>query len=289
LNEHPTEEIGSIWDDIALSPIEVREKYYESQQSLLLLSRIIKMLTKEGYLVVDPFCGSATSLIAAHDAQRNWIGCDYSSEALAQAFKRVKKVESLCCKALSADELLCLPVQSSLTELIRELPKAIEPEHVDIHQLIISNESKTLEFKETLSFDVKKNTKEKYIEEACLKTIAGFLNADGGTLLVGVTDDNRAVGVDVEITSLHKGSRDKFLLHLKNVIKENIGEVFYPFIKSALVTVDGKTILRIDCKEGNSPCFIGDDFYVRTNPATDKLAGPKLIQYISVRFHGQFS
>ena len=45
------------------------------------------------------------------------------------------------------------------------------------------------EFKQTFSLDVKKGSKEKYIEKAALKTIGAFLNTEGGDLLVGVDDD----------------------------------------------------------------------------------------------------
>ena len=46
-------------------------------------------------------------------------------------------------------------------------------------------ESATVEFKETFSLDIKKGTKEKYIELSALKTVAAFLNTGGGFLLVG--------------------------------------------------------------------------------------------------------
>lgn len=284
MNDHPTEEIGSVWDDIDLPPAERIRSYSDGQQSLALLTRIVAMFTNENDLVVDPFCGSGTSLLAANLLGRKWIGTDSSPTACAQAIDRLRKDAGILCKLLSEDEVRSFPVQSSLTDLIRALQNPIEYQQVDIHQLIIACESKTLEFKQTLSLDIRTNSKEKYIELGCLKTIAGFLNSNGGTLLVGVTDDNIPVGVAAEINLFHKGSQDKLLLHFKNLVRDNIGESFYPLLDFYLVPVDGKLILRVDCKESDRPCFIGDDFYVRTNPATDKLAGLKLIQYISTRF-----
>lgn len=284
LSEHATEEIGSVWDDIDLPPAE-RVKYYSNgQQSLTLMSRILEMLTNEHDLVVDPFCGTGTTLVAATQLGRKWIGSDSSQDACAQAIARLQKTECEGCKLVTEEDVRRLSVKSSLTDLLRTLPKLTESRHVDIHQLVISPESKTLEFKQTLSVDIRTKEKAKYMETNCLKTIAGFLNSDGGTLLVGVTDDSKPVGVMEEINSIHKGSEDKFLLHFKSLVKEHIGEEFYPLLDYHLVAVDGNPILRVDCKESNRPCFIGDDFYVRTNPATDKLAGPTLLKYISTRF-----
>lgn len=168
-----------------------------------------------------------------------------------------------------------------MTELLRTFPP---PTGSDIHDLITSHESKTLEFKQTLSVDVKTGKKESYIELASLKTIAGFLNTEGGTLLVGVTDEGNPVGVDDEIRTFHKNSTDKFLLHFKNLVRSSIGEAFYPRVDFGLTPVSSRQILWVRCKPSDRPCFIGDDFYVRTNPATDKLTGAKVIEYVAQRF-----
>jgi len=51
------------------------------------------------------------------------------------------------------------------------------------------------------------------------------------------------------------------------------------------VKCDGKLILKVDCDKSVSEVYVDSiDFYVRTNPATDKLEGPKLIEYIRNHF-----
>jgi hypothetical protein len=153
-----------------------------------------------------------------------------------------------------------------------------------ILNVIRQGESKNIEFKETLSLDVRKNTKEKYIELSVLKTVTAFLNTDGGTLLVGVNDNGEITGLDDEIDKFHK-SLDKFLLHFKNLIKAQVGEGFYPLIDYRVVQVSNKSILLVECDKSRSECFLGGkDFYVRTNPATDKLEGAELIEYIKNHF-----
>lgn len=155
----------------------------------------------------------------------------------------------------------------------------------EVHSIIRQGESKNIEYKETLSLDIKKKTKATYIEKSALKTIVAFLNTEGGALLVGIADNGEITGIDIEIDKFHKSNTDKFLLHVKNLIKEKVGEEFYPYIDYKLVTISNKNILFVKCKQSESPCYLDNkDFYVRTNPATDKLEGPKLVQYVNHHF-----
>nr|WP_256577715.1 MULTISPECIES: ATP-binding protein [unclassified Pseudomonas] len=146
-------------------------------------------------------------------------------------------------------------------------------------------ETDVTELKSSFSLDIKKQEKADYIEDASLKTVVAFLNTDGGSLLIGVSDDGELLGLNDEINRFHKGSKDKFLLYFKNKLKSRVGEQYYPFISTKLVILDGKNVLWIDCKSSVNPCYLyGQDFYVRTNPATDKLEGPKLVEYVKNHF-----
>ncbi|GGD71009.1 RNA-binding domain-containing protein [Lacimicrobium alkaliphilum] len=146
-------------------------------------------------------------------------------------------------------------------------------------------ESATVEFKESFSLDVRKGTKEKYIELSALKTIVAFLNTNGGVLLVGVTDAGDIPGIRYEVERFHKNT-DTFLLHFKNKLKQRVGEQNYPYINHRLVNLGDANVLMVDCKPAKSPCYLdGKEFYVRTNPATDKLEGPQLVEYVQNHFN----
>ena len=154
-----------------------------------------------------------------------------------------------------------------------------------VMSLIRQGESASVEFKESFSLDVRKSTSERYIELSSLKTITAFMNSDGGFLLIGVNDEGVTVGLNREVQSFHKGKKDKFLLNFKNHIKSRIGEEFYPYINHKFVSIGGNDILLVECKRSSAECFLdGKDFYVRTNPATDKLEGQKLLDYIRNHF-----
>lgn len=170
----------------------------------------------------------------------------------------------------------------SMLQVIGQLSDADQ-----VRSIIREGESKTVEFKETFSLNVRNDTGQKdgKMEDMCLKTIVAFLNSEGGHLLVGVADDGSIAGLAAEIGKFHRDSTDKFLLHFKNAIEKRIGPEFYPFINYRLVEVDGKNPMIVQCKPSQKPCFLdGADFYVRTNPATDRLVGPKQLEYIRHRF-----
>ena len=157
-------------------------------------------------------------------------------------------------------------------------------EEDQIRALIRTGESKIIEYKETYCIDTRKESREVYIELMVLKTIVAFMNSDGGCLLVGVSDAGKILGLSRDLHVFQNNS-DKFLLHVKNRVKDRIGEQFYPYINIQLVQIDSQHILKVECKPSVEPCFLdGKEFYVRTNPATDKLEGKKQYDYIKYHF-----
>ncbi|MBC6437167.1 MAG: site-specific DNA-methyltransferase, partial [Rhodobacteraceae bacterium] len=78
-----------VWADIpAMNPMAKERLGYATQKPLALLDRIIRASSNEGDLVLDPFCGCATTIEAAHRLNRHWIGIDIAIHAV----KRVARV-----------------------------------------------------------------------------------------------------------------------------------------------------------------------------------------------------
>ncbi|MDY2936942.1 MAG: site-specific DNA-methyltransferase, partial [Fusicatenibacter sp.] len=63
---------------------------YPTQKPIILLEQIIKLVTKEGDIVVDPFAGSGTTLVAAKMLNRKYFGMDISRDAVSLAEKRLE-------------------------------------------------------------------------------------------------------------------------------------------------------------------------------------------------------
>ncbi len=154
-----------------------------------------------------------------------------------------------------------------------------------IRAMIRRGETKHIEFKSTFVLDVRQNIKDDKRKTDVIKTVAGFLNADGGDLLIGVNDSREITGVDEEMRRFYASSTDKYLLNFKAAIETRLGKQFYPYINYELHQIDNRHILHVQCRPSDKAVFVdGKDFYVRTNPATDKLEGYELQAYLDTRF-----
>ena len=162
--------------------------------------------------------------------------------------------------------------------------KADSYENQSLLEMINEGENDEVEFKQTLSFDIKTKKKEVWIEEAIVKTIAAFLNSLGGTLLIGVDDQKEIIGIQHELENLYQGSEDKFLRQLNNLIKNKIGRPYFRLVKTSFVDIGGKRLLIISCKQSKVAVFIEKDFYIRSPAATQKLEGRDVVDYCKDRF-----
>ena len=86
--------ISDLFVDNEVNPIQGSAKEYigyPTQKPVALLERIIKASSNEGDVVLDPFCGCATTCIASEKLNRQWIGIDISHEAYKLVEKRLGK------------------------------------------------------------------------------------------------------------------------------------------------------------------------------------------------------
>lgn len=154
----------------------------------------------------------------------------------------------------------------------------------EIMQLIKKGENDRIEFKSTLRTNLYTNQYDKNIELSILKTIAAFLNSEGGTLLIGVSDAGNIDGIGKD----NFPTADKFNLHFANLIKEFIGNENMPYLHFELVILEEKNILKVDCLKAKKPVFLRfnkvEEFYVRVGAATIQLTGSKLVEFINNNF-----
>lgn len=77
LDEQPGAVIGDVWADLSqLRGSDAERTGYATQKPLALLERIIGASSNPGDLILDPFCGCGTAVVAAEKLRRRWIGID---------------------------------------------------------------------------------------------------------------------------------------------------------------------------------------------------------------------
>lgn len=84
--------LSDVWNIPFLNPKAKERVGYPTQKPILLLEQIIKISTDEDDMVLDPFCGSGTTLIAAEILNRNYIGIDISEEAVDITKQRLENI-----------------------------------------------------------------------------------------------------------------------------------------------------------------------------------------------------
>ncbi len=169
---------------------------------------------------------------------------------------------------------------------------------VDIQDMILSGESHHVEFKTTMRYDMKENRVNKMLEEVILKTIAAFSNGQGGTLILGVTDDMEVVGLENDYNTLKEGNKDSFELHLRNLVNKAYGVEFASQnLHISFPVIDEVEICMVEIKPGNKPLFTtmsnkygikSEKFYLRSGNSSPELPVREVARYIRSRFNNVF-
>jgi len=193
-------------------------------------------------------------------------------------------------------------LQARRTELASHLNAFLEgitetkaPEApITLEEMIAEGEGDELEFKSSLRWDFKEQSPNKKLEEVILKTIAAFANGQGGTLLIGVDDDGKILGLEGDYHALGGANRDKFELHLRNLLNGNLGMAFVTSkIKVSFPSIGESEICQVDIQPSTKPLVISvkdkngqsqEKFYVRSGNSSQELSLNEMQAYLSERF-----
>lgn len=125
-----------------------------------------------------------------------------------------------------------------------------------VDRLLQEGENEDVEFKASFRWDYKERRVNKELEYAAAKSIAGFMNTKGGTLLIGVTDEKTPVGLDVDYSTLKKKSSDGFILHLIQILNNYLGKEYSAFLSANIIHFKGKDICRIEVLPSTKPVYV---------------------------------
>jgi membrane protein YdbS with pleckstrin-like domain len=178
---------------------------------------------------------------------------------------------------------------------IRHAVERREQDHTarPILNIMKAGEGDDIEFKQTLRYDVRNRVISKDVERAVMKTIVGFLNARGGTLVIGVNDEGKPVGLADDYNSLPRKNRDGFENHFTALVKAMMGIYYRAFVHVRFEIVKSESgaeleVCVVDILPSNKPAFLKHDgkeeFYVRTGNATSPFSMSEMEEYVKERW-----
>ena len=193
------------------------------------------------------------------------FGVGFSDHFKGAVVDRLASAEDFSYKLLDTPELAD-EVMAVYMPLVYAGAKVARQEHCPIGELLgpPPKEGQYLEYKSTFRTRAsdgpdgeKAGEVFKPLQTPSLKTIAAFLNSrEGGTLLVGVSDDGSVFGLDSDYASLRKpgkDDRDLFLLHLGQAVANSVGMAASANVRQEILEVGGKDLCRVHVRPSAFP------------------------------------
>lgn len=155
----------------------------------------------------------------------------------------------------------------------------------DIRMVLENGEDERTEYKSSLRWDTRAGKVSRLVEQAAIKTLAGFMNCRGGTLLLGVNDEGTALGLQADLSTLKRRDEDGFEQYLVQVVSLRLGTWVCPGLHVMFPEVDGHRVCRVSVEPAPEPVFVreGDNqhFFLRTGNATRELNLEDALHYIA--------
>ncbi len=178
---------------------------------------------------------------------------------------------------------------ASLTTELQDLEQTLR-------DLTAEGENHQVEFKSSGRKNLYTGSKDPAIEWSIVKSVAAFMNTDGGRLLVGITDAGTPAGIEPDYGLVHGANRDGWELWLTDLISSGLGKTSATAIKVRYGILEGQTVALIEVPRSAQPVFATPTkaanpfkgkfgqrervfFYVRTGNATKELIGGEMLKY----------
>jgi len=178
---------------------------------------------------------------------------------------------------------LCLTDTSIIKQekLNREAEKYLE--------LIKKGEGKQVEFIATLCFDIREQQKNEHIKLSIAKTLAAFLNTDGGLLFIGINDNGDICGLENDYQTFEsENKQDSFRRKLNNIIRDFIGKECHQYIDAKFYSHNDKEFMVVTVNKSSFPVTLTNksekEFYIRGIADTEKLDIAETIKWVLDRF-----
>ena len=174
-------------------------------------------------------------------------------------------------------------------EILKRIEPSEAPARIDpVHETILEGEGQLVEFKSTLRYDMRTGEVNKKLEHLVAKTVAAFMNSDGGSLFIGVDDHGNAIGLELDCGTLSKKDRDGFQLHIANIFDKYLGKDVLKLWKLNWPTYDDKQICHVEVARANKPVYVisegKEEFFVRKEGSSQPLSRAEEHEWNKGRF-----
>lgn len=158
----------------------------------------------------------------------------------------------------------------------------------DLAELLQAGESEKTEFKESLRWDVRLGKVNRALEHAAAKTLAAFMNAGGGTLMIGVDDHGTPKGLDSDMDTLKRQDEDGFEQCVMQVVSVRLGSHLCPLVHAMFHSLGDMKLCRLYVEPAPDPVYLRNgsekQFFVRTGNSTRQLDVEDATRYIRRRW-----
>lgn len=171
--------------------------------------------------------------------------------------------------------------QAPAVEAVAERP----PSFAELAQL---GESLTVEFKSSMIHSYREDVPQKVITGSVIKTIAAFLNSEGGTLVIGADDDAHPLGIAVDLDEKNF-TLDSYENFIMTTIATAIDPVAAARCRVRFENVGDAVVCLVDVEPSSRPIYATTDkgkemFFMRTGNSTRSLDTRDVVAYIQERF-----
>ncbi len=164
-------------------------------------------------------------------------------------------------------------------------PVLVQPDIVDF---LSAGESQSVEYKSTARLNLRTREVDKRMGHTVIKSVCGFLNAEGGTLLIGVDDNGEVLGLYEDMRTLSKPGRDSYELYLRQLLDANLSTPTAGLVRIRFEGDGGREICLVSVSPSAKPVFAkplqgggqsASEFWVRSGNATKPLLGQDMMDY----------
>ena len=169
------------------------------------------------------------------------------------------------------------------------------PSRASVPELLAAGESERVEFKSTARVNLRTGAKDERMEHVVAKTVCAFLNAEGGTLLIGVDDTGTPLGLEPDFATLKSPDADRYELWLRDLLTTSMGQnaaasVGIEFTSVPLEESGEAAVCRVTCQPSPRPVYLRPsrgatpEFWVRSGNSTRQLTVDEAADYVMHRW-----